>query len=345
LVGDENSEEQIVKAFRYFSGQILAFILLSFFIASCAPETTAHLSQPNRQESIPTNAQKMTPEQDAWPPISASGWSDPVPLEGPINTAGAEDSPFITAEGDTLYFFFTPDVNIPAEQQVGDGATGIWAAIFSGNQWQQPQRIFLADPDEPHLDGCPFVKEDWMAFCSIRAGNQREIDIYIAEFINKTWTNVQNWGEPINLPYQAGELHIAEDGNLYFGSDRAGGIGGIDLWVSPWNGTAWEEPINLGISVNTRNDENRPFITSDGQELWFDSVSQKGFPGPAIFRSLRQTDGTWGPAKEMISSFAGEPTLSNDGNTLYFVHHYFTADLSQMIEADIYVSTRLISTE
>jgi hypothetical protein len=43
---------------------------------------------------------------------------------------------------------------------------------------------------------------------------------------------------------------------------------------------------------------------------------------------------------EMRNSSAGEPTLAGDGNTLYFVHHYFSADLRQIIEADIYVSTR-----
>ena len=47
-------------------------------------------------------------------------------MEGPVNTAGAEDSPFVTPDGQTLYFFFTPDVRVPAEQQLLDGVTGIW---------------------------------------------------------------------------------------------------------------------------------------------------------------------------------------------------------------------------
>lgn len=83
------------------------------------------------------------------------------------------------------------------------------------------------------------------------------------------------------------------------------------------------------------------FVTADGQELWFDGQSTKGRPGPAIFRSLRQPDGSWGAAEEIISTFAGEPTLSGDGKTLYFGHHYYSADLSQMLEVDIYTSTRL----
>jgi hypothetical protein len=320
--------------------QFLTLLIFPLAHSACVAQTP---SPPyvTRMETIPAEAFKMTPEQDAWPPIPAAGWSQPIPLGAPINTAGGEDSPFITPDGNTLYFFFTPDVNIPVEEQVGDGVTGIWQASRSKNLWMEPQRVLLADLNEHHLDGCPFVKDDWMAFCSARAENQREIDIYTAERQNGGWANIQNWGEPINLEYRVGELHLASDGNLYFGSDRPGGMGGIDLWVSRWNGTTWEPPVNLGAMINTLHNENRPFVTADGQELWFDGVSQKGLPGPAIFRSLRQTNGSWAPAQEIISSFAGEPTLTGDGNTLYFVHHYFSADLSQMIEADIYVSYRV----
>ena len=319
----------------------LVFLLV---IIACQGPTLTH-PPITRDQVSPNGAVKMNPEQDAWPPIAASGWSQPVPLDGPINTPGGEDSPFITPDGNTLYFVFTPDVNIPPEQQLNDGLTGIWRATRNEGQWQEPQRIMLADPDEAHLDGCPFVKDAWMVFCSIRAGNQREIDLYTAELINGLWTNIQNWGEPFNQAYQVGELHIAANGDLYFASDRPNGMGGFDLWVSVWNGEAWEAPVNLGAAVNSSNDENRPFVSADGQELWFDGVSQKGYPGPAIFRSLRQPDGSWGPAEEVVSSFAGEPTLTGGGNTLYFVHHYFSADLSQMIEADIYVSTRLQTDE
>jgi hypothetical protein len=257
-----------------------------------------------------------------------------------VNTPGGEDSPFLTGDG-KLYFFFTPDVNVPASNQVQDGVTGIWVASQSGDTWINPQRVMLIEPGEPHLDGCPFVMDDWMAFCSVRSGNLREIDIYTAERADGEWINVHNWGEPLNQAYRVGELHIAKDGHLYYGSDRAGGLGGIDLWVSRWDGTAWEPPVNLGPPVNTPDSENRPFITSDGKELWFDAPGRNGYPGPAVFRSLRQEDGSWGQPQEIISSFAGEPTLSEDGVTLLFIHHFFNQDMSQMIESDIYISYRL----
>jgi hypothetical protein len=58
------------------------------------------------------------------------------------------------------------------------------------------------------------------------------------------------------------------------------------------------------------------------------------------FVSFRQPDGGWGECREIVSSFAGEPALTGDGRTLYFVHHFYSADMSRMLEADIYVAHR-----
>jgi hypothetical protein len=137
-------------------------------------------------------------------------------------------------------------------------------------------------------------------------------------------------------------MHVTLDGHtLYFASARPGGLGGRDLWMSEKMGNTWAEPVNLGSPVNTAGNEDRPFVSPNGQELWFDGDSRQGHPGPAVFRAMRQSDGSWGEPEEVISVFAAEPTLTADGRTLYFVHHYFNTDLSQMIEADIYVTSRL----
>ena len=313
------------------------------FLAILACEQSAPAPTPinDRRVTIPANAVKHTPADDFWPPTAIAGWSQPEPMEGPVNTAGGEDSPFITPDAQKLYFFFTPDVSFPAERQLLDGVTGIWVTHRNGENWSEPERVRLSDPGELALDGCEFILDDWMVFCSARAGNQREIDLYTADFVNGEWTNWVIWGDEI-IEYEVGEMHVTADGQeLYFGSKRPGGHGGMDLWVSQKETDGWGEPVNLGPLVNTANDEGWPFVSVDGQELWYTGQSTKGRPGPAIFRSLRQPDGSWGAAEEIISSFAGEPTMSSDGRSLYFTHHYFSADLSQMIEADIYVTRQL----
>jgi hypothetical protein len=135
--------------------------------------------------------------------------------------------------------------------------------------------------------------------------------------------------------YEVGELHITAGGQeLYFHTSRPGGYGGLDIWSAQMTLDGWGEPVNLGFVVNTTNDEGWPYVSMDGQELWFNR-------NWSIFRCLRQQDGSWGDCMEIISQLAGEPALSGDGKALYFVHHYYSEDLSTMLEADIYISHKL----
>ena len=319
---------------------ITGIFLLGLLLQSC--QTAPSVPLRSREESIPVDAVKLDPADDPWPPLAAEGWSTPQPLPGPINTAGAEDSPFLSEDGEWFFFVFIPDLSVPPQEQLFDGATGIWAAHRDGDSWGEPARVLLSRSGVPSLDGCPTLFENELYFCSARAGNQRNIDIYLADWQAGEAENWRTAGQEFNADYEVGELHISPDGQwMVFASQRAGGLGGYDLWISNWIGTGWGEPANLGPSVNSAGDENRPYLSPDGQSLWFDGISRKGLPGPAIFRAERLADGRWGEAQEVISQFAGEPTLSVDGQSIYFVHHYFNADLSAPLESDIYVSYRV----
>ncbi|MBL7032944.1 MAG: hypothetical protein ISR91_02265 [Candidatus Delongbacteria bacterium] len=290
-----------------------------------------------REAAIPEDAHKWGPDDDTLPPVTlAEGWSQPEPLPGPINSAGGEDAPFITPDGETFFFFFTPDVSVPPEEQLFDGATGLW---WSHHDiiWSVPQRILLSD--EPALDGCPCSLGNRLWFCSARAGNFGEIDYYIAELVNGVWTDWHNAGARLNADLVIGEMHLVTEQLMYFHWDDAAGSGGLDLWSLEQSGSEWGAPANLGETVNTSADESRPFVSSDGQELWYTANSQQGYPGPSLWRSMRQTDASWGEGEEIIACFAGEPTLDGLGN-IYFTHHFF--DGGEMMEADIYVAWKLV---
>jgi len=320
--------------------RILALIAFSLLIAGCTsnqnpqnqnPEPGIQPAYPNitRYSMIPANATKMSPASDICPPIPHSdGWEIPIPLEAPVDTAGAEDSPFVTPDGNTLYFFFTPDVSVPVEKQILDNVTGIYVSHRQNGQWSEPQRVWLQDPGKLAGDGCEFVQGNVMWFCSVREG-YTGVHWFTAEFRNGKWQGWKN--ADFNPDYAVGELHMSANGSeLYFGSSRPGGKGGMDIWMSRNASGKWQEPEDVE-AVNTAGDEGWPFLSQDGNELWFLRTYQGS---PAIFRS-KKINGTWSEPELIISQFAGEPSLDDAGN-IYFVHHFYNN--SRMIEADIYVA-------
>jgi hypothetical protein len=253
---------------------------------------------------------------------------EPVPLGVGVSTAGAEDSPFIVPDGRELYFFFTPDVDVPPEEQLVDGVTGIWQTERVDGRWADPRRLDLGSG--PSLDGAVVVSDDTMWFASVRAGNYTEVDVYTAERVDGRWPNATNAGEQLNRAFDVGEFHVVPDGSTIF-FDREG-----DLYQSHQSGASWRTPERLGVSSRTYS-ESQPFVTPAGDQLWFTGASRNGYPGPAVFRST-WTASDWGAPEEAVSDFAGDPCLDEAGS-LYFLHHYFEEDRT-MLEADIYVSRR-----
>jgi hypothetical protein len=309
----------------------LIIIIISLNFSGCISNDTR-----TRDEAIPDNAVKITPDTDLFPPqLHSDEYDQPVPMTGPINTAGAEDSPFIPCcDEETFYFFFTPDVNIPIEEQLLDGVTGIYISKKVNDEWIEPERIILQYPWKLSLDGCTFVQDDIMWFCTAREG-YTGIHWFTAEYINDKWKNWKN--ADFDPKLDVGELHFYNNfTELYYHSGRAGGKGGNDIWFLKRVNNQWQDPVNIE-KINTEENEGYPYITPDGNELWF---NRWYLGSPAIFRS-KKTDGEWQEPELIISQFAGEPTLDKDGN-IYFVHHFYEDGV--MIEADIYISYRMRTT-
>lgn len=303
----------------------LSFSLLAFFAGQINSNKAKSNPIPERESLIPANTIKMGPENDPNPPRSLSDeYEDPIPLPYPVNTRGAEDSPFILPDGNTLYVWFTPDANLEAAAQAVDQATGIYKFERTLESWSEAERLWLAGPDEAHLDGCAFFQDDRIWFCGIREG-----------LAQMHWFTAQEtpdgWSQPELVEFipddEIGELHISSDGSeLYFHSYRTGGQGGMDVWLSRKVEGIWQEPENVA-KVNSEYDEGWPALSADGSELWI----SRNF---GLWRS-KKIDGQWQTPELMFSPLAGEATIDDQGN-VYFTHHYFVDD--QKIEADIYVA-------
>jgi len=259
------------------------------------------------------------------------GYSDPVPLPGPINTAGAEDSPFLTPDGATLYYFFTPAIAQTPEEELVAGVAGIYRSRLGPDGWTEPVRVRLIPADDLALDGCPFFQDGTLWFCSARQGNLRGVDIWTARLDGEGFATPQNAGALLNGTYQIGEMHLSPDGDeLYFHSDSPGGAGGVDIWMTHRDGDSWAQPVNI-TAVNSPADDGWPFISAFGGELWFTRTYQGT---PAIYRSS-WTGADWSEPELIVSQFAGEPTLDASGN-LIFVHHYLID--GELVEADLYIA-------
>jgi hypothetical protein len=312
-------------------------VVVALLLTGCSG-STGPSGPADRHAAIPSDAVKVTPETDLFPPVvHDAAFGAPVPLEGPVNTAGGEDSPFVSPGGDTILFFFTPEVLIPAEQQVGDGVTGVWVGLDGGRGYAEPTFVELSDV--PSLEGCPTLHGSELWFCSIRGGNYGEHDVWIAEASGPgLWADWVNAGPRLNAEIDVGEWHLDASGEtLYFGAELPGGHGSSDLYYVVRDGDTWGDPVNLGPNVNTAGSESRPFVTGDGTELWYTGTSGLAYHGPAVFRAVRD-DAEWRSPVEVISNYAAEPCVDAAGN-VYFAHHFMDST-EVMIEADIYVAPR-----
>jgi hypothetical protein len=313
---------------KTFVFSLVILTCMNILIGGCVQNKENGSSDlPDRESKIPIDAVKMTPENDAnRPTLHSDEWFDPIPLPYQINTAGAEDSAFILPDGNTLYFFFTPDVSVPVEEQVLDGVTGIYVSEQQNGSWGTPKRVLLQEPGKLALDGAECIQGSTMWFVSAREGFTG-LHWFTAELLDEEWTDWEN--ADFDPSYEVGELHITADmSTLYFHSSRHGGKGGLDIWVSQKVNNEWLEPENVVI-VNSAGNEGWPFVTQDGNELWFSRDY-------GVWRS-RNVAGNWTEPECIISNLAGECSLDSAGN-IYFTHHFYVN--STMIEADIYVAYR-----
>ena len=235
---------------------LFLFAAIVIWLCTCDEEEEPQYPTLTRLESLPADAVKITPENDLYPPILHSDeYETPVSLEGPVNTAGAEDSPFFPADRNELYFFFTPDVDVPLEQQVTDSVTGIYVSRLLNNEYQEPARVWLQDPGKLSLDGAEWVEGNDMLFVCAREG-YTGLHWFSAEWIDDHWTNWQL--ADFEESFEVGELHRHGD-ELYYHSYREGGKGSLDIWKITLNNGVWQNPLNIG-AVNTQDDEGWPYI-------------------------------------------------------------------------------------
>ena len=140
-------------------------------------------------------------------------------------------------------------------------------------------------------------------------------DLYISRRTGDRWSEPQNLGPGINSRNWESQPSLSADGRtLYFVSNRPGGRGGNDIYVSSLNQAGeWSKPVNLGEKVNTAFDDISPFIHANGQTLYFASNGHTGMGGYDLFLTELQ-EGQWQEPRNM-----GYPINTHEDQVSLFV--------------------------
>jgi outer membrane protein OmpA-like peptidoglycan-associated protein len=161
------------------------------------------------------------------------------------------------------------------------------------------------DINTPENEGTLSVKADGSALYYTRCnqpGGLGSCDLYVSDLDGRGWKRGNNLGSPVNGPAWDCQPAISGDGHtLIFASSRPGGYGGKDLWVSYLSQGKWSIPKNMGPAINTRDDDDAPFLHYDGATLYFSSLGHQGFGGSDIFMSRLGTDGQWSTPENLGS--------------------------------------------
>jgi len=228
-----------------------------------------------------------------------------------INTRYPELHPFISADTMNLYYTrMVKNVDMDCYKTTVDSCGG-W---FSGGNLGSPTNT-------PDHEAAQTVSADGHYLFYMRCDNRSEngwdqggCDLFMAYTADSVWSVGLSFGATINSPAYEGMPCLSPDNrDLYFVSNREGGYGGMDIWVSRFTDGLWQMPRNLGPGINTEGDETAPFIHIDNRTLYFSSTGQTGMGGADIFYCRRIDDSTWSAPINMgypINTTANEGSIS-----------------------------------
>lgn len=246
---------------------------------------------------------------------------NPVNMGSSINSKDQEYSPAFAIDEKTIYI--TKRMGNLSDNRPNED---LYFAELNDESWDKVKDI--GPPiNTIENEGAFSISSDgnyiFFTSCS-RNGGKGQCDIWLTSKKNNRWDEPKNLQSPINTKYWESQPSISSDGRmLYFSSDRPGGYGGTDIWVSEFSNSGWSAPKNLGPAVNTSKDEQFPFIHSDNRTLYFSSNGHPGLGKSDLYLTRKDVKLNWATPINMgfpINSRGQDWNLvvARDGKTAYF---------------------------
>ena len=174
----------------------------------------------------------------------------------------------------------------------------IYYSKFENNEWGKARKItkeLKADEYTSVVSISRNGRELYLLRKDILTAKEDEGNIYVSELVGGKWTPMKKLNKNVNTTKWETHAAISADGNkLYFSSEREGGYGGLDLYVSTIDESGeWGPAENLGPEVNSPFDDEYPFILNDGKTLYFSSQGHYNIGGHDIFYTTLNENGDW----------------------------------------------------
>jgi hypothetical protein len=272
--------------------------------------------------------------------VMADYWPPPENLGPVVNSASNENGVFIY--GGALYF--------TSDRPGGQGGHDVYKSTGTPGLWGAPQNVTtLNTAGEERAPSIACVNGHSVIVFGRKVVSGTDFDVWTSANSDICPdTPIAGWAAPSVMapssPAGDDEMpYMTPDGStLYFGSNRPGGYGGYDIWVSQWSGTSWSAPENLGPVVNTSADERGPSISEDGTTMYLGSNRPGGYGGVDIYAST-WVGGAWTTPVNLgadINTADDETCPQSDGGDLYFR----STRPGGYGQGDLYVSRRSIPT-
>lgn len=246
------------------------------------------------------------------------------PLSDTVNAFVMQYFPVLTADQQQLIF----------TRRLGGGGNDDEDLVVSrktpNGRWSEPQSISPNINSQLNEGTCTISADGRKLIFTSCIGRQGfgSCDLYESIRVGDQWAKPRNLGPNVNSSEWESQPSLSADGRtLYFVSDRRGGLGRRDIWISHLDDAGqWTRAKNLGKPINTPYDEISPFIHVNNRVLYFASNGLVGFGGYDIFFSEKsEVDGSWSEPKNMGSPINNHEDqfslfITSDGEKGYYSH-------------------------
>ena len=193
----------------------------------------------------------------------------------------------INSEDNDYFPFFTNDLSslMYTRQEPGGDEDLMTGRRRSGGNYRT-SRFGSFNTQQPE-GMCTLVRDGETIFFTLCHEKSGGCDLHAGVLIDGQIEHVERLPAYLNSSTWDSQAAISCDGRqLFFASTRPGGIGGSDLYrCYRLPDGSWSEPVNLGAGVNTPDDEEAPFLSNDGETLYFSSMGHDSYGDQDIFYS------------------------------------------------------------